>query len=70
MKKDKNNPASTGRPRSGPGSDPENKFRKDDVTSVASLNNIITSATSKVKSRTDHGNYHGGIHVEHDEDRT
>ena len=37
--------------KTGPGSDPENKFKKGKTTS-ASISNIITSATEKFKARS------------------
>jgi len=63
MKKDqKILPATKGK-KSGPGSDPVNKFKKGSTTSAATLDNIITSAVENVtpKSGNDFAN-EGTVH--------
>ena len=53
-KEEKMNPAINEKKR-GPGSNPENKFKKGKPATAAELNNIITSAVEKVKPNTSEG---------------
>ncbi len=47
-------PASKGK-KTGPGSNPENKFKKGKTTTAAALDNIITGAVENVKPRSGKG---------------
>ena len=69
MKKEKIPP--TLKPKkSGPGSDPENKFKKGSKGATAeSVDNIITPATGKVKPRSGSGLADEGTAVSYDEER-
>lgn len=69
MKKQKNLPVSKGK-KSGPGSNPENKFKKGSKgATVAAVDNIITSATGNVKARSGSGLADEGTAVSYDEER-
>ncbi|MEO5947991.1 MAG: hypothetical protein ABIP79_14330 [Chitinophagaceae bacterium] len=41
--------------KTGPGSDPVNKFKKDKSTTAAEIDNIITGAVGNVQSRSGKG---------------
>lgn len=47
-------PASKGK-KTGPGSDPVNKFKKGKSTTAAEIDNIITGAVGNVQSRSGKG---------------
>lgn len=69
MKKEKNLPVSKEK-KSGPGSDPENKFKKGSKGATAeSVDNIITPATGNVKARSGSGLADEGTAVSYDEER-
>jgi len=53
-KEEKINPA-INKKKTGPGSNPENKFKKGKSASAAELDNIITSAVEKVKPHSSEG---------------
>jgi len=48
-------PASKVEKKTGPGSDPVNKFKKEKTTTAAAIDNIITGAVENVKSRPGRG---------------
>ncbi len=54
MKKEQNIPAIKVK-KTGPGSNPENKFKKGKPATAAELDNIITGAVEKVKPRSSEG---------------
>ena len=68
MKKDKNIPASK-KIKSGPGSDPINKFKKGKTTSAAAIDNIITGAVDSVKAKSGRGLANEGTNVDYNEER-
>lgn len=55
--------------KTGPGSDPVNKFKKGETTTAAAIDNIITSAVESVKSRPGSGLTDEGTAVVYDEER-
>ena len=67
MKKDKNLPISK-KIKSGPGSDPINKFKKSKTTTAAEIDNIITSAVESVKARSGRGLANEGTNVDYNEE--
>lgn len=54
--------------KSGPGSDPENKFKKGKTT-AGSISNIITGSTGKTIARTGSGLANEGTAVSYEEER-
>ena len=69
MKKEKNSPVSKEK-KSVPGSDPENKLKKGTKSATAaSVDNIITPATAKVKAKSGRGLANEGTAVSYDEER-
>ena len=69
MKKEKEMlPASIGK-KTGPGSDPVNKFKKGQHTTAAAINNIIKGAVENVKSRPGSGGSDEGTLTSYDEER-
>ena len=71
MKKDKKqNPPVINKKKTGPGSDPENKFKKGSKgVTAASVDNIIKSATGKTIARTGSGLANEGTSVSYEEER-
>lgn len=56
--------------KSGPGSDPENKFKKNKKSGTsASLDNIITPSVGNVKAKSGRGLANEGTAVSYDEER-
>ena len=69
MKKDeKIIPAATAK-KTGPGSNPVNKFKKGKNTSAATLDNIITGAVDNVKARSGSGFSNEGTVPGYEEER-
>ncbi len=68
MKKDEKLPISK-ETKSGPGSDPVNKFKKGKPTSAATLDNIITGAVEHVKAKSGKGLPNEGTNVDYNEER-
>ncbi len=69
MKKEKEMlPVAKGK-KTGPGSDPVNKFKKGKRTTAAAIDNIITGAVEKVKSRPGNGFTDEGTVPIYDEER-
>jgi hypothetical protein len=69
MKKEKEVlPVAKGK-KTGPGSDPVNKFKKGQHTTAAAIDNIITGAVESVKSRPGSGLTDEGTAVVYDEER-
>lgn len=68
MKNDKNLPNSK-KNKSGPGSDPINKFKKGKTTTVAAIDNIITGAVESVKAKSGRGLANEGTNVDYNEER-
>ena len=67
MKKDKNLPISK-KVKSGPGSDPINKFKKGSKgITLASFNNIVTGAVESVKAKSGSGLDNQGTNVDYNE---
>ncbi len=60
MKKEKVTIPESKEKKTEPGSDPVNKFKKGQHTSVAALDNIITGAVENVKARSGKGFDHIG----------
>lgn len=68
--KGKVNQSETKTKKTGPGSNPENKFKKGvKPATAASLDNIIHSAVQKVKPKTGDGLADEGTIVNYDEER-
>ncbi len=63
MKNDKNLPILK-KIKSGPGSDPVNKFKKDQTTTAAAIDNIITGAVESVKAKSGTGLSNEGTNVD------
>ncbi len=61
-------PASKGK-KTGPGSDPINKFKKGKTTTAAAIDDIITGAVENVKPRSGNGLTNEGTVVFYDEER-
>lgn len=55
--------------KTGPGSNPVNKFKKGKASTAAELDNIITGAVENVKPRTGKGFSNEGTVVFYDEER-
>ncbi len=68
MKDKKQSPPDTNKKKTGPGSNPENKFKKGRTTAI-SLNNIIKSATGKTMARTGSGLANEGTAASYEEER-
>ena len=67
MKNDKNVPVSKDK-KSGSGSNPKNEFKKGSKgASLASVNNIITSAVGSVKAKAGTGLADKGTNVDYNE---
>ena len=70
MKKEqKTNPELQDKKKTGKGSNPENEFKKGQTTSVAAIDNIITSAVESVKPKSGSGFTDEGTVVFYDEER-
>ena len=69
MKKEKEVLPVTKGKKTGPGSDPVNKFKKGQHTTAASIDNIISSAVENVKSRPGSGASDEGTMTSYDEER-
>ena len=54
--------------KTGPGSDPVNRFKKGKPTSAAVLDNIITGAVENVKARSSEGFANKGTVPDYDEE--
>lgn len=68
MKKEQNIPAIKVK-KTGPGSNPENKFKEGKPTTAATLDNIITSPVENVKPRSGKGFANEGTVPIYDEER-
>jgi|GEM_PF-1358545 len=55
--------------KTGPGSNPENKFKKGKTTTAATLDNIITGAVENVKPRSGSGFANEGTVPIYEEER-
>jgi hypothetical protein len=66
MKKEKNIPVSKGK-KNGPGSNPENKFKKG--TTDAFVGNVITGTVGNVKAKSGRGLTNEGTNVDYNEER-
>ncbi|MEO8772197.1 MAG: hypothetical protein ABI402_19010 [Ferruginibacter sp.] len=55
--------------KTGPGSDPVNKFKKGKTTTAAAIDNIITGAVENVKPRSGNGFANEGTVPGYDEER-
>lgn len=67
MKKEKNLPVSK-KAKSGPGSDPVNKFKKGSKgITLATLNNITTSAVENVEAKSGKGLANEGTNIDYSE---
>ncbi len=55
MKNENEMPDESNVKKTGPGSNPKNKFKKGQHTTVAEINNIISSVVENVKPRTGSG---------------
>ena len=67
MKKDKNLPIAK-KIKSGPGSDPANKFKKGSKgITLAAFNNIVTGAVENVKPKSGKGLANDGTNVDYNE---
>ncbi len=55
--------------KTGPGSDPVNKFKKGQHTTAAALDNIITGAVENVRARSSEGFDNKGTVPDYDEER-
>ena len=69
MKKEKEMLPVTKGKKTGPGSDPVNKFKKGKPATAAAIDNIITGAVEKVKSRPGSGFANEGTVPIYDEER-
>ena len=67
MKKDQKILPVTKEKKTGPGSNPENKFKK--TSTAASIDNAITSAVGKTRARTGSGLANDGTSVSYEEER-
>ena len=67
MKKDKNLPDSK-KVKTGPGSDPVNRFKKGKATTAAEIDNIITGAVENVKGKSGKGLAGKGTNVDYNEE--
>ncbi len=68
MKKEKEMLPITKGKKTGPGSDPVNKFKKGKNTTAATLDNIITGAVGNVKARSGSGFTNEGTVPGYDEE--
>ena len=68
MKKEKEVPRVTKGKKTGPGSDPVNKFKKGQHTTAAAIDNIITGAVENVKARSGSGFTNEGTVPGYDEE--
>ncbi|HEY8688239.1 MAG TPA: hypothetical protein VIM07_03325 [Chitinophagaceae bacterium] len=68
MKKDKNLPVSK-KIKSGPGSDPINKFKKGKTTTAAEIDNIIKGAVGSVKGKSGRGLANKGTNVDYNDEQ-
>jgi len=66
MKKDKNIPVSKAK-KSGPGSNPENKFKKGSTD--VSPGNVLNSAVEDVKAKSGRGLANEGTDLDYNEER-
>ena len=67
MKKEQKILPVTKEKKTGPGSNPENKFKK--TSTAASIDNAITSAVGKTRARTGSGLANDGTSVSYEEER-
>ncbi len=70
MKKEqKTNPVKKAEKKTGPGSNPVNKFKKGKTTTAAAINNIITGAVENVKAQSGKGFTNRGTVTSYEDER-